>query len=175
MEVLDPIMHFNQAMELKDIYRIPCSPTGNLDVIVIATASTAINYQIIKKDNVPFLVNNGNSNIFTNLLPGTYTFLIMDDCGNSILRVFDISRLISLVVAYPPSDISRCSLNPTTENFDLSTPIQMKIYDVLGGLILDCTLNETQKTIETNNWESGIYSIELIQNQINTHNKIIIK
>jgi len=49
MEVLDPIMHFNQAMELKDIYRIPCSPSGNLDVIVIATASTDINYKIIKK------------------------------------------------------------------------------------------------------------------------------
>jgi gliding motility-associated-like protein len=124
MEILDPIMHFNQAMELKDIYRIPCSPSGNLDVIVIASASTAINYQIIKKDNVPFLVNNGNSNVFTNLLPGTYTFLIMDDCGNSILRVFDISRLISLVVAYPPSDISKCSVNPTTENFDLSTQNQ---------------------------------------------------
>jgi bilirubin oxidase len=67
------------------------------------------------------------------------------------------------------------NFNIKLKNFDLSAPIQIKIYDVLGALILDSPLIETQKTIETNNWESGIYSIELIQNQINTHNKIIIK
>jgi gliding motility-associated-like protein len=124
LEVLNPILSFNQAIELKDIYRIPCSPSGNLDVIVIATASTAINYKIIKKDNLPFLVDNGSSNIFTNLLPGTYTFVVQDLCGNSIIRFFDISRIISLVIANTPSDMFRCSTNINNEHFDLTTQNQ---------------------------------------------------
>ena len=133
IEILNPTLFFNQAIELKDIYRIPCSPSGNLDVIVVATASTNIKYKIIKKDNLPFLVDNGNSNVFTNLLPGTYTFAIQDVCGNSIIRMFDISKIISLVTAYPVGDLSRCSSNTSNEHFDLTSQNQFILGSQLAS------------------------------------------
>jgi gliding motility-associated-like protein len=121
IEILSPILNFNQAIELKDIYRLPCSPTGSYDVIVVATASSLINYKIVSKNGLPFVVDNGNTNIFTNLQAGSYTFTIQDECGNSILRTFDISNLLSLVTAYTANDMFACASNASTEHFDLTT------------------------------------------------------
>lgn len=121
IEILTPILQFNQAIELKDIYRLPCSPTGSYDVVVVATASSQINYKIVSKNDLPFVIDNGNSNTFTNLQAGSYTFKIQDECGNSIIRTFDITNLISLVVAHDANDMFKCSSNPTSEFFDLTT------------------------------------------------------
>lgn len=120
IEILAPILTFNQAIELVDIYRLPCSSQNNLDVVVLANGSGSITYKIIKKDGNPFEINNGTSNVFSNLPPATYTFQIEDSCGNSIPRLFDVSRIVSIVNINTPSDLRKCSENVATETFDLT-------------------------------------------------------
>src|SRR5690606_25338694 len=74
-----------------------CDPTS-YDVIVEATGFAPLLYRITMKDGVPFLVENGTSNLFTNLLPGVYLFEVEDSCGNVQTRYFDTTDPFTYLV-----------------------------------------------------------------------------
>lgn len=116
-EVLVTNLSYNQALEITDAYRQPCSPSGSLDVVIIANGSIPLHYTIVKKDGNPFLQDNLNSNVFLNLSPAVYTFQVEDVCGNTKNRVFDVSALVSLVSITKPCDLLNC----TSNIFDLVT------------------------------------------------------
>lgn len=115
-------MQFNQVLEILDATRIPCTPSGNLDVVISANGAAPLRYTIIEKNNAPFFFDNGNSNIFYSLAPGTYIFQVEDSCGNSVpTQRFNVSDLISLVNMGQPSDILQCQTTITgNEVFDLT-------------------------------------------------------
>jgi hypothetical protein len=46
---------YNQSLEIIDATRMPCSSSGNLDVVVNAIGTPPLHYTIIKKDGVAFL------------------------------------------------------------------------------------------------------------------------
>ena len=120
-EVLSPTLSFHQALEIIDIYRMPCSPNGNQDVVIMANGVQPLHYKIIEKNGVSFIIDNGNSNIFTNLASGVYLFVIEDNCGNSIPRTFDVSALLSLVNITQPNDVIQCKdIITNNETFDLT-------------------------------------------------------
>ncbi len=120
-EVLSPSLSFHQALEITDIYRMPCNPNGSQDVVILANGVPPLHYMITKKNGVPFLIDNLNSNIFSNLTSAVYTFVIEDNCGNSIPRIFDVSALVSLVNVNQPKDVIQCKDQITnTETFDLT-------------------------------------------------------
>lgn len=122
VELLSPTLSFNNALAINDVLRIPCSTTGNFDVLVHANGPAPLHYSIIEKDGLPLVIDNGNSNVFLNLTPGIYKFQVEDSCGNSITRTFDVSDLGSLVTIYPICNMLSCSPNLTgNETFDLST------------------------------------------------------
>ena len=121
VEVLASNLNYNQTFELREIYRLPCSSLNNLDVVIDAVGAGNISYKIIKKDGLPFEIDNGYSNIFYDLPPATYTFMISNECGNSLLRIFDVSRIVSLININTPPDMIKCSEDLTTETFDLSS------------------------------------------------------
>lgn len=121
LEILNPTLSFNQVLQITDAYRMPCSSNGNLDVIIEANGKNPIHYTIVEKDGQPFFVDNLNSNIFYNLAPGLYTFLVEDPCGSRQPQIFDVSSLLSLVQIGNPTNILQCySVITGNETFDLT-------------------------------------------------------
>jgi gliding motility-associated-like protein len=126
VEILSPTLSFSQVLEFVDAHRMPCTSSGNLDVILSVNGTAPIQYSIVEKDGIPFSLNNGTSNIFYNLPGGIYTFQIQDNCGNIINRVFDVNTLLSLVILTKPSDLLLCEdVITNNETFDLTaqTPV----------------------------------------------------
>ncbi|MFN8273367.1 MAG: T9SS type B sorting domain-containing protein [Flavobacteriaceae bacterium] len=121
LEILSPTLSFNQVLQITDAYRMPCSSNGNLDVIIEANGKNPIHYTIVEKDGQPFFVDNLNSNIFYNLAPGLYTFLVEDPCGSRQPQIFDVSSLLSLVQIGNPTNMLQCySVITGNETFDLT-------------------------------------------------------
>lgn len=113
---------FNQSLEIVDATRMPCSPTGSLDVVIEALGTLPLHYTIIKKDGAVFFIDNGNSNTFTNLASGEYTFQVEDPCGNIETQVFNVAQLLSLVTITQPNSILQCRSTITnSEIFNLTT------------------------------------------------------
>jgi|GEM_PF-1178251 len=73
---------------IQDIYSISCS-TGGSEAIVVADGIQPLSYYIVD-DNGTILVNNGQSNVFVNLAPGTYRFMVEDNCGSSEFGVHQL-------------------------------------------------------------------------------------
>ncbi len=70
-------------------------PTNVSTVTVTATGGSApLNYQI----TAPIVVNNGNNNVFTNLAPNTYTFLVTDAKNCTYSETFTIAPLTPFVL-----------------------------------------------------------------------------
>ena len=121
IEFLSPTLEFNQALEITDAYRIPCSASGSLDVIIKANGTAPLHYSIITKDGAPFSLDNGNSNVFPNLASGIYTFQVEDICGGIKNKIFNVSALGSLVNNNKPCDVLKCvNIISGNETFDLS-------------------------------------------------------
>jgi gliding motility-associated-like protein len=122
IEILSPELTFDRVLAINEVYRVPCSTNGNLDVILFTSGEPPLHFTIIEKDGFPFFLDNGASNIFENIAPGIYKFQIEDNCGNTIVRTFDVSDLESLVVVYPACDLFNCTPVITgNETFNLGT------------------------------------------------------
>ncbi len=123
-----PTFIFDEVLEFLDANRMPCSPSGNLDVVLEVNGKLPLHYTIVDKDGVPFFFDNGTSDIFLNLPPAIYTFQVQDDCGNIVNRIFDVNSLVSIVRITKPNDIVTCNAFITgNETFDISvqTPVIM--------------------------------------------------
>ena len=84
--------NFSGGPKITNVYAFLCSSTTN-EVIVEATGLPPLNYSITTKNGLPFVVNNGTSNSFTNLEPAVYNFQVQDICGNIVNSIFDITEL----------------------------------------------------------------------------------
>ena len=85
---------------------------------------------------------------------------------NSILN-----EAIINVYPNPAKDL----INIKVSEIENTQPFYLKIYDVMGKIIYESTLTQTQSSLNTSNWAKGLYIIELIQNQNSIHQKIIIE
>jgi gliding motility-associated-like protein len=120
IEILEPLS-YNESLEFIDVYRLPCSTSGTLDVFVEAIGTTPLKYTLIQKDGLPFFFDNGTSNTFSNLDPAIYLFQIEDICGNIVNRFFDVSTLESFILINNPSDLLQCkTIITNNETFDLT-------------------------------------------------------
>jgi len=82
--------------EITGVNSVSCN--NNLDVLVNATGFGPLTYKITTKDGLPFVINNGTSNLFTNLAVGVYTFQVIDFCGNIVNSVYEINVQSPLVI-----------------------------------------------------------------------------
>jgi len=99
---------------------LTCSGTI-ADVQINAEGVTPLTFTITEKNGLPFTINNGSNNIFTNLENATYTVYVSDPCGNSEPLTFNIADLPSLVSASIAPDLYACAVDgSSTEVFDLS-------------------------------------------------------
>ncbi|MEY2691857.1 MAG: hypothetical protein RIT03_247 [Bacteroidota bacterium] len=117
-----PSFIFDEVLEFLDANRMPCSPSGSLDVVLDVKGKLPLHYTIIDKDGVPFFLDNGTSDVFLNLPPAIYTFQVQDDCGNIVNRIFDVNSLVSIVRITKPNDMVTCNAVLTgNETFDITT------------------------------------------------------
>lgn len=79
------------------VYGFPCSD-GLTEVAVDATGLAPLTYEITEMNGGPFSVNNGTSNLFSNLAPGMYNFRVTDVCGSFSNSLYDINELEPLAI-----------------------------------------------------------------------------
>lgn len=104
---------YNGLPQINDVYAVSCGAT--FEVIVLAEGFAPLQYRITTRNGQPFLVENGNSNIFTALQPATYNFQVEDACGNFLNSAFEI-------LSPNPLAISANEINCDGENLTLSAP-----------------------------------------------------
>ncbi|MFL9845273.1 gliding motility-associated C-terminal domain-containing protein [Flavobacterium rhizosphaerae] len=88
---------FDGGPVITDAYSFPCS-SGLTEVAVIAEGVPPLMYMITQKNGDPFVIDNGESNLFSGLEPATYNFRVTDDCGNIRNIQFDINELDPLEI-----------------------------------------------------------------------------
>ena len=79
---------FTGLPRITDVYSVSCGNT--FEVIIIAEGLNPLQYRITTKNGLPFIVDNANLNIFSNLQPATYNFQVEDGCGNILNSPFEI-------------------------------------------------------------------------------------
>jgi len=128
LEIFNPSFEFNEALEIIDINRSPCTDSGTLDVVINAIGQAPINYKLILKDGEIISIDNGSSPIFYNLPLGLYTLQIEDACGNIKTQVFDVDTLKSIINSLEPADMTVCVTSITNnEQFNLTNQIPTMI------------------------------------------------
>jgi gliding motility-associated-like protein len=83
---------FTGALNITSTYTLTCN-SGAIELAIIANGVPPFLYSITTKNGLPFLVNNGNSNLFTGLEPAIYNFQIIDSCGNILNKLIDINSI----------------------------------------------------------------------------------
>lgn len=79
---------FYNVPRIIDVLPVSCGST--FEVVVNALGNSALIYRIVAKNGLSFLINNGNSSLFSNLDPATYTFEVEDICLNSANSQFQV-------------------------------------------------------------------------------------
>lgn len=101
----DVIMEFEVYSEagIEEVYSFAC-PDGGNEVIVEAVGPGTLTYFIVdpsldETDPNYIIIENGESNVFSGLQPGTYTFRVDDSCGGSVTAVHQVGEPITFEVA----------------------------------------------------------------------------
>lgn len=88
--VLEEFEIYN-SLNLSEVSFFSCS--GDLfDAVVTATGTPDLNFKIISKDGNPFLLDNGNNPVFSDLEKGHYEFQIEDACSNILNKSLNIYK-----------------------------------------------------------------------------------
>ncbi|MEL1246339.1 gliding motility-associated C-terminal domain-containing protein [Flavobacterium sp. DGU11] len=95
-QVIDTF-EFDGAPVIDGAYSFPCA-NNTSEVIIDASGVGALTYEITTKNGDPFVVNNGTSNLFSGLEPGTYNFRVTDVCGSSQNFQLDINALAPIEI-----------------------------------------------------------------------------
>lgn len=82
---------FDGSPKINTAYSFACND-GTYNVILDATSIGPLIYTIVEKDNIPFLVTNGNSAFFSGLAPGHYKFEVEDTCGNIVASEVEVQN-----------------------------------------------------------------------------------
>jgi len=78
-----------------------------------------------------------------------------------------------LVSIYP--NPAKSSINISIEGSSVFSPVEIKVYDILGKLVYSETNAKNKLVINSSNWNSGLYTILIQQNKNSIHKKIIIE
>lgn len=113
---------FTGQFQIIGFEKITCN--GALaDIRVLTNGVPPLTYKIIKKNGVPFFIDNGNDNVFTNLEQAIYTFEVQHACGHIQRGDADVAQLPSLANANQPGNLETCddASNDGQAVFDLSS------------------------------------------------------
>ncbi|WP_300094026.1 T9SS type B sorting domain-containing protein [Flavobacterium sp.] len=104
---LDTYAQFTISSELiiSGVYNLDCtSVAGQTDVVLDVIGVAPFNFKITS----PFVLDNGDNNVFSNLAEGSYVFQVKDNCGNIKNITIEIGTLIPLAKANKPKSMLVC-------------------------------------------------------------------
>lgn len=99
--------NYYDGVNIENIYNISCLPNTE-DIYIEATGLEPLQYRIERMNGEPFFLDNGNNNIFTDLPPASYQFVVEDDCGHIGRRTENINLLPELAEAHDPGGMLQC-------------------------------------------------------------------
>ncbi len=126
IEIYDPKFTFSGDLDILGVYSLDCiTGSGPSSVYVDVQGVAPYLFRIVEINNVPLspFIENGNSNIFSNLTPALYVFEVEDSCGRKIPVHVNATTLLPLVHAATPvpNEVLNCnSTSATTDVFDLT-------------------------------------------------------
>jgi len=172
---------YNDSVSIDNVFRLSCGP--NPDAVYIQAEGTEpLTYFVMREGDTAF-ISNGNSNVFSGLSTGIYTFKVENPCGQNSIEVRDISTLPDIVAANQPDDILICTIdNNTNHEVDLSTRTAQilgtqsaDVYNVTyyrSRIDADAATNEIATPYLASSDEQTIYA-RVINNFINVCPKIV--
>ncbi|MCV9934125.1 gliding motility-associated C-terminal domain-containing protein [Flavobacterium sp. LS1R47] len=93
-DVLSTFDYATKGLKAKDLYSFQCADGVHYNASITGYDGVEpYTYGITTKDGSSFIVNNGNSSLFTSLTGGIYNFTIADACGNVVNSLLDIAKL----------------------------------------------------------------------------------
>lgn len=113
---------YTGILQINGLESVTCN--GEIsDVKVLVDGVPPFIFKIIEKNGQPFLIDNENDPVFTNLDPAVYKFEVTDNCGVVRTYEYDVALLPSPVYAHQPENYILCDdiLNDGIETFTLSS------------------------------------------------------
>ena len=110
-----------ENFSILDVLKISCDGTSS-NIQIITDGIPPLTFKIIGKNGLPFMVDNGESNLFLDLEPAIYKFQVQQSCGNIVSQIVDIANLPEPFFINKPSNIVVCD-DANMDNqylFDLS-------------------------------------------------------
>ena len=154
---------FSGGPKIDNAYAFPCA-NGTQEVVIIATGLPPLKYRITTKNGQPFVVDNGTSNTFAGLLPGSYNFEVSDVCENVVNTVFDVSLLEEPAIT--ASNLCNGS-NGQLEIQDFPF-VTYEWYNVLNPTVILSTNNTLQFTPFNSANNVGTYAVQLSSTNANS-------
>jgi len=166
---------YTEAFTINSAYSLAC--LGQPNDIMLDVTGYPIAYRIVKKDNVSYIVNNGTSNVFSNLAPAEYTFEIEDSCGNIVKKRLNVQSLPSIADATNPGDMIICAeagtvlnheFHLTEQNQGVLGPLHSAMYTITYHLTEEDAHNGVNALPEyyTNVTNGQEIFVRLVHNQI---------
>lgn len=114
---------FTNGLKIKGAYSLDCpGGIGSSAIVLDAIGVAPYHFSIIMKDDLPFAFDNGTNNIFTNLPPGKYEFLVEDFCTATKTSAYTVGNLPKLAQAFEANPPPICKDdNAQAEIFDLTS------------------------------------------------------
>ncbi len=153
---------FTNGLDILGIYNLDCNGGAAGSIYIEAVGVPPYTFSITG----PVNIQNGGNNIFTGLLPGTYSLTVVDACQATIpARTVNLSTLESLVVANEPSprELLLCAPPGTTSNIFDITELESSILGTQNPADYDVTYHHSLQDAQ-----SGDNKIDTPQAYVNT-------
>ena len=109
-----------QGLQLLETNILSC-PGAPINLELVTNGAAPVTYTIVRKNNVPYLIQNGQNNIFTGLEAATYSIEITDSCARTLAVDIVTQDATPLIVVSDPGTLYTCDLkNDGTDVFTLS-------------------------------------------------------
>jgi gliding motility-associated-like protein len=160
IQVIDTFT-FDGAPAIIAAYSFPCANDLS-EVIIDAVGVGTLTYEITTKNGNPFVVDNGESNLFSGLEAATYNFRVTDICGSFVNIQFDIAVLEPIAIT---AEGFCDGQNSTLSVQDFSFLTYKWYKDGAPGTILSTTNTLTFPAFDSGA-DIGTYFVEITSSEI---------
>jgi gliding motility-associated-like protein len=135
----------HQNLELLETNILSC-PGDPITIELITNGAAPVTYTIKRKNNIPYLIQNGEDNIFTGLEPATYTVEITDSCSRTLTVDIVTQDATPLIVVHDPGTLYTCDVK--NDGIDVFT-LSLQNAGILGSQDAD-EYTVTYHTLQAN-------------------------
>ena len=152
---------FDGNPSIDNVYSFSCD-TNTSDVVVNASGLGPLLYRIIAKNTLPFVVENGTSNVFLALEPALYTFQVEDVCGNIRNGDYDLTTPFSFQIS--ASDF--CEGQAATLSVASFPFLNYQWWEASNPSLILSTTSQLQFPVFNSATNQGTYLVSIINPQV---------